>query len=146
VTDEAKGNTVRHSVTALKQFEFCERQFYYQRILGLPERPGPQLAVGIAYHAAIERMVREPDRYVEECATAGVEQAQTEKGWCDPGLPEGELIKEITGALTRLSYIRKVLLPLVRDGKPLIEVWCEKFTGKVNFSEDEANGKKSDDE
>jgi hypothetical protein len=136
VTDPAKGNQVRHSVTALKQFEFCERQFYFQRILGLPERPGPQLAVGIAYHAAIEVMLFKEIvglEWARDTAAAGLAQAMSEKGWCDPGVSEAELLDEISAALRRLQPIIKMLPPVVREGKPLIEVWCERFTGKVDL-------------
>lgn len=133
MTEEAKGNQVLHSATSLKQFSFCERAFYFQRILGLPEKPGPALAVGIAYHAALERLVRDPDAQLKEIVPAALLAVKSEKSWCDPGLPEGDLLAEISANLVRLRPIVKALPPLVRDGVPLVEAWCEKRTGKVDL-------------
>jgi hypothetical protein len=128
------GNRVRHSFTALRQFETCERQFYFQRILGLPETPGPQLAVGIVYHASIEDRLMRPGVSAQQHARNGLRAAQANKGWCDPKIAEEDLINEVAGALMRLEPIFAALTPRKGpDGQDQVEVWCERFTGKVDL-------------
>jgi len=124
------GNTVRPSFTALRQFEDCERKFYYRWILGLGEEPGPQLAVGIAYHCAVELV--QLGSALDLIGERAIAIAKTNKGWCDPGIPEAELAAEIDAQLVRLAPILAKLPPLVVDGKPQVEIWCKKVTGKID--------------
>lgn len=123
-------NKVRPSFTALRQFEDCERKYYYRFVLGLEEEPGPQLAVGIAYHAAIELIQR--GSALDRIGERAIAIAKTNKGWCNPGISEEELAAEIFHNMVRLAPTLAALPPQIIDGKPQVEVWCTKYTGKID--------------
>lgn len=124
-------NSVRPSFTALRQFEDCERKFFYRFVLGIQEEPGPQMAIGIAYHCAIELIQRGSG--LDLIGERAIALAKTNKGWSNPGVTEVELAAEIDANMKRLAPTLAALPPHVdAEGKPQVEVWCTKRTGKID--------------
>lgn len=122
-------NEVRWSITALRQFETCERQFYYQRILRLPERTSLALSTGSFYHAMIENILRGGKSTLEEIF------AKTT--WPPDVVVDGAALKkEVELNLQRLQTdVLPFLLPAEKDafGKPQIEVWGNRYCCKFDF-------------
>lgn len=121
-------NEVKRSYTALRQFEFCERQFYYRRILGLPEPPSIALGVGILYHECLEHLCKEPVTR-GQIATM-LAKAKATPIWADPGVTDDVLIDEIAINLARVQ--REIL----QDGKGLqikkSEFWGTTYCAKID--------------
>lgn len=128
----SRGNAVRRSPTALKGFLECERRWYYQRILKLPEPPSIHLCIGSLYHAAIERMARQ-GQFTPDCAQALIATSRSEDDWVDPGVTDDELSKELVGAMGRVSAVLGKLPP-VRDAEgPFVERWGRRYTCKLDY-------------
>jgi PD-(D/E)XK nuclease superfamily protein len=126
------GNSVRKSPTALKQFEFCERQFYYQRIQKLPEPPSLHLVVGILYHTAIERLVRAGTVSRTEVQLM-IEELRKGPGWCDPGKSDEELCEEVMHAMVKVGGLVDAL-PVAKGPRgPRVEEWGERYTCKIDY-------------
>jgi len=121
-------NTVKRSYTALRQFEFCERQFYFRRILGLPEPPSIALGVGILYHECLALMPH--GAIAREQVEAELAKAKAAPTWADPGITDEALVSEIWANLGRVS--REVLC----EGKGLqiqkAEFWGTTYCAKVD--------------
>lgn len=120
-------NQVRKSITALKQFEFCERQFYYQRILKLPEKPSIHLALGILYHNCLERIA-----LGKELTNAAIlnliAEAAASPLWVEPQITLDELAAEIQFNLRRVQ--QQVLPHLCVQ---TAEVWGTHYCAKVDI-------------
>lgn len=124
-------NGVKRSYTALRQFENCERQFFYQRILGLPEAPSIHLSLGILYHECLDLMCR-AGAVAKEQLLPLLEKAKASRLWVDPGKPDEELIDEIWTAMGKVN--RGVFQKGLRVRKS--EVWGTTYCAKIDVLAD----------
>lgn len=122
-------NGVKRSYTALRQFEFCERQFYFRRILGLPEAPSIHLSLGILYHEALEGLSQ--GVIAKEALPPLLAKAKASPLWVDPGITDEALIDEIWTNLGRVS--REVF----KNGHGLkvrkVETWGTRYCCKIDI-------------
>lgn len=123
-------NGVKRSYTALRQFEFCERQFYYRKILGLPESPSIHLSLGILYHEALEALCKFLAIDKDQIA-ALIVKAKGSPLWVDPGITDEALLEEIWVNLGRVN--REVF----QGGKGLkvlkVETWGTRYCCKIDI-------------
>lgn len=125
---------VRPSFSALDQFLNCERQFFYRRILGLPEPPSFYLAVGILYHDCLAELIEKREVDVE----AALARAKRAPGWTCP-TPDDALIEEVQTNLQRV--VDEVLTPMGLSGwDPTagdlgcqVEKWSNEINPKARF-------------
>lgn len=124
------GNSVSRSPTALAQFERCERQFYYQRVLRLPEGPpSAALSIGTLYHAAIEQLVRTGEVSVD----ALIASARESSGWADPGCTDEALAAELVVALLKVDEVLKQYPVLIDDDGPMVERRGKKYSCRIDY-------------
>jgi len=119
------------SYSSLTQFMNCERQWYYQRILKLPQVPSFYLAIGNLYHAVFEHMVKE---CVAECLEPLVDDLFVEHAsaptWKCP-TSEANLKREIVANARRVWD--EILDPLVNGGAVLTPEKSHKYLAKIDL-------------
>lgn len=126
---------VRNSFSALEQFDFCERQFFFRRVLKLPEPPSHYLSIGNLYHDCIAYLLAVPGDDPEALVRRLLAKHKGETGWVCP-TPDETLVKEVVQNLGRLqTQVFPYLKPRRRpDGTLEIEQWATRWiTGKIDL-------------
>lgn len=118
------------SPSSQKQFHTCERQWYYKRVLRLPEPPSHFLAIGNLYHACFEHAVKTPDVDYEMLVDDLYTEHASAPTWTCP-TSEANLKKEIWVNLRRVNS--EIWTPLwTADAKLEAEIEF-KYLAKVDL-------------
>lgn len=114
---------VKPSHSALEQFLFCERQFWFRRIAKIPEPPSHYLAIGNLYHECLATLLEEGG--VDVAVTLAVNKRSP--NWTSP-TPDKKLIPEVVQNLTR---VKEQIFPYI---EPLsVEEWSRRhFLAKLD--------------
>jgi len=104
---------VRHSPTALQQFlDVCERQFYYKRVLKLPEPSSEYLEKGNIYHDALATVLGKkicPPLQAIPNLEANIERLKEKVfPWLDPEAIEEWAKKYYCGKIDLISKVTPV--------------------------------------
>jgi hypothetical protein len=118
------------SPSSQKQFLNCERQWYYKRVLRMPEPPSFYLAIGNLYHSVFEHMVKED----VECLAVLVDDLHVEHAsqptWTCP-TSEENLKREIVANAERVA--EEIIDPLVAAGAVLTPEKSWKYLAKIDL-------------
>jgi PD-(D/E)XK nuclease superfamily protein len=116
------------SFSAIEQFEFCEMQYFYDRILKLPRPPNHYFSIGGLYHDCLARMTEEPEFDLDALVTETLNIHRQKTDWNCP-TSDDLLIAEVVANLWRVNQeICPHLQPLE------VETWARRFyLGKIDL-------------
>lgn len=126
---------IRNSHSAKHQFLFCERQFFYRRVMKIAEPPSVHLAVGNLYHdLAADAMLN--IEITPLLIKQRILQHKQKDTWCCP-VSDAVLIKEVENNMKRLvDDVFPHFTPMedLATGQPLVERWERgTYFGKIDL-------------